>query len=342
MASGEGVAMLARDPATGVLSSPTVTGANTVALAIAPGGSHLYAAEYPDRIRIYGRDAVTGGLRDAGGVKNGEGGGVVKGLGGVSGLAIPADGKHLYAVGKWEASLTSFTRADASGGLAFVQTSIDDMARVDGLSGPDELVLSPDDRNIYVAATQDHGVGVFSRDASTGVPTFQQLAREPCTDCDADRYPALVDCNDADPAIHPGATDVPGNTVDEDCSGTSASYQRLGSTFLYEFDASRRRTVFTSLYVRRVEAGSSIRLTCSGRGCLFKGITRRVGKDVKSYNLSSKVRRSKLRPGARLEIRVTKPETIGVVRRLVVRAGRRPKLTDLCLKPGARQPTRCT
>jgi Ca2+-binding RTX toxin-like protein len=159
-------------------------------------------------------------------------------------------------------------------------------------------------------------------------------------DRDGDRFLRPTDCDDADPRINPGARDVPGNRVDEDCSGGPAPFPLLGSFPSATFEFPRAFSRVLAVTVRQVRKGSTLRISCTGRGCPFKSRTRKLERNATKFAIERPLGGAKLKRGTRLELRVTKPGTVGAVARFTVRPAAIPARRDLCLPPGAKRPGR--
>jgi hypothetical protein len=70
------------------------------------------------------------------------------------------------------------------------------------------------------------GDGADDDDDGPGVPTSQcginhGSGNDPDKDYDGDGFPLKNDCNECNKSINSGARDIPGNGIDEDCSGTA-------------------------------------------------------------------------------------------------------------------------
>jgi hypothetical protein len=171
-----------------------------------------------------------------------------------------------------------------------------------------------------------------------------QASRELMPDVDADGVPAPADCDDRDARRRPGFIDRPGNGIDEDCTGSDAPFIRILSPVQSTFTTSGSRTRVLRLRVLGVPQGARIELRCtpSGRRGCFTGVKRfRSRRGAEQLNILGPVRRSRLRTGARLEVRILDADSIGKVVRFTMRTGNLPTSRTLCLVPGRRTPGRC-
>ncbi len=164
----------------------------------------------------------------------------------------------------------------------------------------------------------------------------------PNLDADGDGVQTPTDCNDANPAIRPGAVDVPGDGIDQDCSGADAKLPVIARTIAgFWATFAGPYTKFTALTVKPARKGDRVKLTCKGPGCRAKGRTVKVKKDKRSISMLKHLKGSRLRKGAVVRLRVTRPGTIGRVNTWTIRAPKAPKLVRRCVVPGKKKPQRC-
>ena len=166
---------------------------------------------------------------------------------------------------------------------------------------------------------------------------------EVAPDRDGDGYLNEADCAPDNAAIHPGAGEIYGNNVDEDCSG-GPGYLRVVSPsgFATKRDGKRSRVLFTKFVVQEIKPGDTVQVTCKSKskGCAFSKKTL-TGKNKSTISILSYFKKRYLKKGAVVEVRITRANQIGAVRRLTVIKRGNFKSELLCLNPGATKPGTC-
>jgi len=186
----DAVAVFERNSATGELTfieaklngaqsgGTTITGLNGVwEIVVSPDGNHLYAAAYlDDAVAVFERDPETGTLTFVESYHDGQGS--ITDLAGAKGIAISADGAHVYATSVIDDGVVVFSRNTASGELTFQQAladgdSLQGGGSIDGLNGAHSVAITCDETRVYVAGQLDAAVAVFTRNLNTGLLSYE-------------------------------------------------------------------------------------------------------------------------------------------------------------------------
>ena len=166
--------------------------ATSGSVAVSPTGRNLYVLGGIDnrtRLAVFGRDPQTGRLwRPAGPAGcfrawyvHARDCGNVPGLNNSFAIAVSPDARDV-AIGAYAAPQLAFLRREDSGGLRYRSCLGEPVGTfrcgvIRGLDGVEDVAFSPDGRNLYIAARQDHpGLLVLGRDRATGA--VQQLRGE--------------------------------------------------------------------------------------------------------------------------------------------------------------------
>ena len=194
-------------------------------------------------------------------------------------------------------------------------------------------------RGLYVP---DAYIRTYTTGFLEGAPRCDAPPPPPPPDQDGDGFTAGQDCNDLDPAIRPGAVEVPGNAVDENCDGIRADLPPITAGVSSGWSVRGARVTIARLLITGVRRDATVELRCAGRRCPIH--RRRAGAPRRGrVNLLASIRRvrRRFRAGQTLEVRITSPNRIGKVVRYRLVRGRPPVGRRLCLRPGATAPHRC-
>ncbi|MFC3195556.1 beta-propeller fold lactonase family protein [Marinicella sediminis] len=142
-------------------------------LVISDNGLFAYAVGQNgpvSELLVYARDQRTGELSLTQTIAADDAG--VNGMSGLTAVTLSHDQQNLYAVSNVDDSLVVFDRDTATGVLAYAAVLTDGAGGVNGLGGATDVIISADDKHLYVAGQLDNAIAVFQRNLADGSMTY--------------------------------------------------------------------------------------------------------------------------------------------------------------------------
>jgi hypothetical protein len=200
---------------------------------------------------------------------------------------------------------------------------------------------------LHARIDQNGGTWRIGFDDANGDMDFEDLvvtvivpAPPPPVDEDRDGVSPPTDCIDTNSAVHPGAPEIAGNGLDDDCAGGDA-LARIAAVVTVTWHGRRKGGVVLGKFqVRDAPPGARIEVRCRGKHCPFKR-KRRVAQLNGSKQLRSLIPHRRLKRGVTVDVVITAPNMIGKVRRYKVSKRKMTQERTLCLPPGAKHSVKC-
>jgi 6-phosphogluconolactonase (cycloisomerase 2 family) len=148
------------------VSADGLDGASSIDLS--PDGRHIYVSAFSPGdslgmdfhdVTVFGRDIASGLLTF---VETQRAPTNLERFDRAGGVAVSADGSHVFVAGYGRDALGVFVRDPMTGKLTLLETQFDGVRGVDGLDGPSSVAVSPDNRHVYVTGDFDQAVAVFA------------------------------------------------------------------------------------------------------------------------------------------------------------------------------------
>jgi 6-phosphogluconolactonase (cycloisomerase 2 family) len=295
-------------------------------VAVAPDGRYLYVVSgFPNgQIAVFKRDS-----------------------------AGPVCGSSAVTVQAGSTTTLPFPCSDADGDAFAV--SIADPPNLGNLGGVDDVAhtvkyFAPEARNgtttlTFQAAYPD---GTFVSSPGSITVTVEGAVVNPGggggptgIDKDRDGFFAGQDCNDDNATIRPGALEIKGNRVDENCDGISEPFPTVASGLSSNWDVRGSKLTLTGLTITQVPANTfKAEIRCLGKRCPFtrKALKGKVKSKAMNVLASLSSRQRKFRAKQTLQVWISAAGFNTKVAQLQLKAGKIPKIVPLCVPPGATRP----